>query len=200
MDLQKQKHPPKLPTQWNSSYISYWQPMQPQDHITSGYCWFDYANNVCRIDGLFNPWSEEKTGHRLWMSEIMYPATNESFKSKIAYSRAQMDQQSSFQEQVLNDEVDPCHELILMQDVLELCNAEFIGTCEVMGTEADIWHFERPNNKGPATYYFKADTNQLLRMVTGDPQKMASVRDFPNFNTREIDPEIFQPTPLKQPE
>ncbi|KID57463.1 violacein biosynthesis protein VioE [Pseudoalteromonas luteoviolacea] len=200
MDLHKQKQRPKLPAQWSTSYISYWQPMQPDDHITSGYCWFDYTRNVCRIDGLFNPWSEEKTGHRLWMSEIMYPATNESFKSKVAYSREHMDKQSTFTEQVLNDEVDPCHELILMQDVLELCDAQFQGTCEVLGFEADIWHFQRPNGKGPATYYFKADTNQLLRMVTGDPQKMASVRDFPNFNTREIDPDIFQHVPLKQPE
>jgi len=36
------KFPPLLPDQWSSSYISYWMPMQPNDDITSGYCWFDY--------------------------------------------------------------------------------------------------------------------------------------------------------------
>ncbi|TQF71221.1 violacein biosynthesis enzyme VioE [Pseudoalteromonas luteoviolacea] len=198
MDLNKEMTPPILPLQWNSSYISYWSPMQPEEHITSGYCWFDYGKNVCRIDGLFNPWSEEKTGHRLWMSEIMYPGTNESFKSKVAYSREHMDKQSEFSEEVLNDEIDPCHELILMQDVLQKCNAQYQGTCEVLGFTADIWHFQRPNSKGPATYYLKAGTNELLRMVTGDPNVLASVRDFPNFNTREIDPDIFKHNPLKQ--
>ncbi|WP_444944178.1 violacein biosynthesis enzyme VioE [Microbulbifer sp. ZKSA006] len=195
MTLKKdQKKPPKLPAQWSSSYISYWQPMQATDHITSGYCWFDYERNVCRIDGLFNPWSETETGHRLWMSEVMQPNSCESFKAKIAYAREHMDRTSQFEAVVLDNEVDPCHNLILMQDVLEECDARFVGRQEVLGQDAEAWTFERPEGKGPATYYFASGTNQLLRMVTGDPNTMASIRDFPNFNTRKIDPEVFKST------
>nr|AFT64187.1 hypothetical protein PTD2_19497 [gamma proteobacterium D250] len=62
------------------------------------------------------------------------------------------------------------------------------------GQDAEVWTFERPEGKGPATYYFASGTNQLLRMVTGDPNTMASIRDFPNFNTRKIDPEVFKST------
>ncbi|MBU2971621.1 violacein biosynthesis enzyme VioE [Pseudoalteromonas sp. C2R02] len=189
---------PLLPEQWSSSYISYWIPMQPDDDITSGYCWFDYKKNVCRIDGLFNPWSEKKTGHRLWMSEIMYPCTDESFKSKVSYTRDDMTKTSEFEAAVLNDEIDPCHELILSQDVLITCNAQYIGTSNILGHEVDEWFFQRPNGKGPATYYFISDTNHLVRMITGDPKVQASVRDFPNFNTYKIGQKIFQPEPLNK--
>ncbi len=191
------KMPPLLPAQWSSSYISYWLPMQPDEDITSGYCWFNYKNNVCRIDGLFNPWSEKETGHRLWMSEIMYPSTNESFKSKVSYTREDMNKTSEFEAAVLDDKIDPCHELILTQDVLITCKAEYVGTSKILGHDVDEWFFQRPNGKGPATYYFICDTNHLVRMITGDPKVMASVRDFPNFNTYKIDEEIFKPKPLQ---
>ncbi|OHU86544.1 MULTISPECIES: violacein biosynthesis enzyme VioE [Pseudoalteromonas] len=198
MELNKlDKVPPRLPNKWSSSYISYWQPMLPEDDITSGYCWFDYTKNVCRIDGLFNPWSEAQKGHRLWMSEIMYPSSNESFKAKVAYTRAHTNMPSEFIESVLNDEVDACHELILTQDVLIQCNAQFIGLHDVLGQSAEAWTFERPHGKGPATYYFATGTNQLLRMITGDPNVHASVRDFPNFNTLDIPASTFDVTKLK---
>lgn len=193
-----EKVPPILPAQWSSSYISYWQPMKPEDHITSGYCWFDYNANICRIDGLFNPWSEAQTGHRLWMSEIMRPKTSESFKTKVAYTRQSMTTVGEFDAEVLNDETGPCHELILEQDILQRCNAEFIGTYEVLGYQTDAWTFQRLGGKGLATYYFISGTNHLIRMVTGDPNVLASVRDFPNFNTLAIADETFTLTPLKQ--
>ncbi|MBE0365528.1 hypothetical protein PULV_b0117 [Pseudoalteromonas ulvae UL12] len=192
------KTPPLLPEQWSSSYISYWMPMQPDDDITSGYCWFDYTKNVCRIDGIFNPWSEIKMGNRLWMSEIMHPNTDESFKSKVAYTRDDMKSTSEFSAQVLTDEIDPCHELILTQDVLITCNAQYMGIETVLGHQAEKWCFQRPDNKGPATYYFIKETNHLVRMITGDPNICASVRDFPNFNTFKIDKEIFKPELLNQ--
>ncbi|CCQ11963.1 hypothetical protein PALB_28640 [Pseudoalteromonas luteoviolacea B = ATCC 29581] len=197
MELRKvDRVPPMLPECWSSSYISYWLPMKPEDDITSGYCWFDYAQEVCRIDGLFNPWSETKMGHRLWMSEIMYPRSYESFKSKIAYARTHRDKPSAFKETVLNDEVDPCHELILTRDVLVKNHAKYAGEHTILGYKADAWCFERPNDKGPATYFFKEGTDQLLRMVTGDPNVHASVRDFPNFNTLPIPNTIFDVTSL----
>ncbi|WP_105167970.1 violacein biosynthesis enzyme VioE [Pseudoalteromonas sp. T1lg23B] len=198
MELNKlDKVPPKLPDNWSSSYISYWQPMLSEDDITSGYCWFDYENNVCRIDGLFNPWSEAQKGHRLWMSEVMYPSSRESFKAKVAYTRAHTNMPSEFVESVLDDEVDACHELILTQDVLLQCDAQFAGIHDVLGQSAEAWTFERPHGKGPATYYFVAGTNQLLRMVTGDPSVHASVRDFPNFNTLTIPASTFDVVKLK---
>lgn len=201
MELKKvDKVPPKLPERWSSSYISYWIPMLPEDDITSGYCWFDYSKAVCRIDGLFNPWSEAQKGHRLWMSEIMYPGHNESFKAKVAYTREFKDRPSEFIETVLDDEVDPCHELILTQDVLVQCQAQFAGLHQILGQTAEAWQFERPKGKGPATYYFVAGTNQLIRMVTGDPQVHASVRDFPNFNTLPIPESTFKVTKLNQNE
>lgn len=189
-----QKAPPMLPAQWSSSYISYWQPMKPEEHITSGYCWFDYSRNMCRIDGLFNPWSERETGHRLWMSEVMNPQTGESYKSKIAYSRENMEQVSEFSSELLTTETDACHELILEQDALHRYNAEFIGTSEILGQQADGWQFQRPNGKGPATYFFVSGTEKLIRMVTGDPKVLASIRDFPNFSQSHIKTEIFDST------
>ncbi|MGU7811682.1 violacein biosynthesis enzyme VioE [Burkholderia sp. AW49-1] len=85
--------------------------MLPDDQITSGYCWFDYARNICRIDGLFNPWSEKDTGHRLWMSEIGDAGLGQSHKKKVAYAR---DAAAAAQlcETVLANEVSPFHELL----------------------------------------------------------------------------------------
>jgi anthraniloyl-CoA monooxygenase len=81
---------------------------------------------------------------------------------------------------------------------LQCCNAEFIGTFAVLGYQADAWTFQRTGGKGPATYYFISGTNHLIRMVTGDPNVLASIRDFPNFNTLTIADDIFKITPLKQ--
>lgn len=186
-----EKTPPMLPERWSTSYISYWQPMLEEDQITSGYCWFDYSRNVCRIDGLFNPWSEEETGHKLWMSEIFTPSEGQTHKTKIAYTREETNEQSSYQAIPLKDDVDACHELLLTQDILIKNNATYAGSHTILGQKTDAWTFTRPG-KGPSTYYFKQGTNHLVRMVTGDPNKHASVRDFPNFDTQIISDRIFE--------
>ena len=182
--------PPMLPEQWSTSYISYWQPMLKEDQITSGYCWFDYNQNLCRIDGLFNPWSEEENGHRLWMSEIFTPGKGETRKNKIAYTR-EANEQNTYQAITLEDDVDPCHELLLTQDILIRHNASYAGSHTILGQKTDAWTFTRPG-KGVSTYYFKQGTNHLIRMVTGDPNKHASVRDFPNLNTQVISDNVFE--------
>lgn len=191
------KQPPLLPNQWSSSYISYWLPMQPEDDITSGICWFDYTNNICRIDGLFNPWTEKKMGHRLWMSEIMAPEQQRSHKTKIAYQRQSMHSTSEFIASPPSHTSEDCDVLILPQDILQRYHAEHQGEHTLLGHTADVWHFHRPN-KGPATYYLKQGTNQLLRMVTGDPEKCASVRDFPNFNENKIEACIFDTSGFRE--
>ncbi len=189
MKLQtKSKTPPNFPDRWSSSYISYWQPMLEEDQITSGYCWFDYNRNVCRIDGLFNPWSERKTGHRLWMSEIVKANAGLTRKSKIAYSR---EKYSSYQAVPLKDDVEACHKLLLQQNVLTQNNATYVGSFSILGLETVAWTFTPPG-KAPSTYYFQQGTNHLIRMVTGDPNYHASVRDFPNFNTLIIPDSIFE--------
>lgn len=191
MELEKTPQtPPMLPERWSTSYISYWQPMLEEDRITSGYCWFDYSCNVCRIDGLFNPWSEKETGHTLWMSEIFTPSQGQTRKTKIAYTRVD-NQQSIYEAIPFKDDVDVCHELLLSQDILIQNNATYAGSYTILGLKADAWTFNR-STKGPSTYYFKQGTNHLIRMVTGDPNKHASVRDFPNFNTQVIPGNIFE--------
>ncbi|AMC36546.1 violacein biosynthesis enzyme VioE [Janthinobacterium sp. B9-8] len=182
--------PPRLPEQWSSSYISYWQPMQKEDQITSGICWFDYEQNRCRIDGLFNPWSEEKTGHRLWMSEIVTAGEGKTKKSKIAYCRESPLGEGEYEAVVLDDDLESCHEVLLTQDVLLQYQASYVGSQHLLGRETEAWTFTKPG-KGPSTYYFVKGTNQLLRMVTGDPAVHASIRDFPNFTTHTIPAEIF---------
>ena len=183
--------PPLLPAQWSSSYISYWQPMQKEDHITSGVCWFDYEQNRCRIDGLFNPWSEQETGHRLWMSEIVSAGEGKTKKSKIAYYRESSAQnQGEYEAVALDDDLEPCHEVLLTQDILLQYQASYAGSQRLLGRETDAWTLNKPG-KGPCTYYFIKGTNQLIRMVTGDPQVRASVRDFPNFTSNAIPAEIF---------
>ncbi|MBR8838562.1 MAG: violacein biosynthesis enzyme VioE [Stigonema ocellatum SAG 48.90 = DSM 106950] len=184
------KTPPMLPNQWSTSYISYWQPMLEEDQITSGYCWFDYNRNLCRIDGLFNPWSEKETGHRLWMSELFTPGEGQTCKTKIAYTREGMNEQNTYLAIPLNDEVDACHELLLTQDILIRNNATYAGTHTILGMKADAWTFTR-QGKSPSTYYFKEGTNHLIRMVTGNPNQHASIRDFPNFNTEIISNNVF---------
>lgn len=182
--------PPRLPEQWSSSYISYWQPMQQEDQITSGICWFDYGQNRCRIDGLFNPWSEVKTGHRLWMSEIVTADEGKTKKSKIAYYREPAHGETKYDAVVLDDDEAACHEVLLKQDILLQYQASYAGSHHLLGRETDAWTFTKPG-KGPSTYYFVKGTNQLIRMVTGDPKVHASVRDFPNFTTNAIPDEIF---------
>ena len=183
--------PPRLPSQWSSSYISYWQPMQKEDHITSGVCWFDYENNRCRIDGLFNPWSEQETGHRLWMSEIVNADEGISTKSKIAYySECFPRNEREYKAVVLDDDVVSCTEVLLTQDILLKYDASYVGSQLLLGKEVDVWRFIKPDN-GSATYYFIKGTNQLIRMVLGDPEIRASVRDFPNFTGSAIPANIF---------
>ena len=179
--------PPQLPDRWSTSYISYWQPMLSEDRITSGYCWFDYSRNVCRIDGLFNPWSEKETGHRLWMSEIVTVNQGLTHKAKIAYTK----EQGTYQAVSLEDDVDACHQLLLAQDILIQNNATYAGSHTILGLETDAWTFIR-QGKGPSTYYFEQSTNHLIRMVTGNPEQHASVRDFPSFNTQTIPDNIFR--------
>jgi violacein biosynthesis enzyme VioE len=191
MELEKtHKTPPMLPVQWSTSYVSYWQPMLEKDRMTSGYCWFDYSRNVCRIDGLFNPWSEKETGYSLWMSEIFTPGEGQTRKAKIAYTKEGSSEQSTYQATPLKDDVDECHELLLTQDILIRNNATYAGSHTILAMETDAWTFTRLL-KSPSTYYFKQGTNHLVRMVTGNPNKHASVRDFPNFDTHIISDNIF---------
>jgi violacein biosynthesis enzyme VioE len=183
--------PPLLPDQWSTSYISYWQPMLEEDQITSGYCWFDYSRNVCRIDGLFNPWSEKETGHRLWMTEIFTPSEGKTRKTKISYTREETSEQSTYQATPLKDDVDSCYEVLITQDILFQNNAAYAGSYKILGLKTDAWTFTQLG-KGPSTYYFKQGTNHLIRMVTKHLNNHASVRDFPTFNTQIIPDNIFE--------
>ncbi|TDR81379.1 violacein biosynthesis enzyme VioE [Paludibacterium purpuratum] len=178
--------PPLLPQQWSSAYISYWSPMMPEDQISSGYCWFDYTRNLCRIDGLFNPWSERTTGYRLWMSETGNASARRTHKQKVAYGRDGVELSA----QPLAEESALFEQLYLPQGVLREHRARHDGRHEVLGLVADAWTYQRPG-KGPATLFLKADTDLLLRMVTGDADGHASVRDFPNLCTRSIPAWIF---------
>ncbi|OHX17058.1 violacein biosynthesis enzyme VioE [Chromobacterium sphagni] len=181
---------PLLPQQWSSAYVSYWSPMQPEDQLSSGYCWFDYRRNICRIDGLFNPWSEEDTGYRLWMSETGNAASGRTRKQKVAYGREAMAFGTVLCDIPLDDEAGPFPQLFLPRDVLLTHDAQYVGRHMVLGQEADAWTYQRPD-KGPSTLYFQAGTGLLLRMVTGDDRQHASVRDFPNLSTAEIPAGIF---------
>ncbi len=189
--LETPSTPPMLPSQWSSSYISYWQPMLEEDEMTSGYCWFDYSRNVCRIDGLFNPWSEKKTGYKLWMSEIFTPSQGQTCKSKIAYTKEEKKEQNIYQAIPLKNDVDACYELLLTQDILIRNNATYAGSHTILGHKTDAWTFTRLG-KGKSTYYFKQATNHLIRMLTEYPNKHASIRDFPNFNTHMTPEHIFE--------
>lgn len=183
--------PPLLPIQWSSAYISYWSPMLPNDQITSGYCWFDYARNICRIDGLFNPWSEKDSGHRLWMSEIGDAARGQSHKKKVAYARETAACVQLYAT-ALEDEVSPFHELFLRRSVLHDGNARHDGRHMVLGQLADAWTMETPH-KTAATLYLQAGSNLLLRMITGNDKLHLSVRDFPNLFAGEIPDSVFAP-------
>ena len=182
--------PPLLPMQWSSAYVSYWTPMQEDDQITSGYCWFDYARNICRIDGLFNPWPEKEHGHLLWMSEIGDARREQSRKQKVAYARQVQATGAQLQGTALADEVTPFQALFLPQAVLLDGGARHDGRHSVLGREADAWVVE-PAGKPPSVFYLEADGNRLLRMVTGNDPQHRSVRDFPNLSVGDIPDSIF---------
>ncbi|NRR29325.1 violacein biosynthesis enzyme VioE [Oxalobacteraceae bacterium] len=184
--------PPLLPMQWSSAYISYWSPMHEDDELTSGFCWFDYARNICRIDGLFNPWSERETGHRLWMSEIGDVRHGLSRKQKVAYASQATLAGVTLRETALEDELTPFHALFLPQTILRDGEARHDGRHTVLGQLADAWVLKRPL-KAPALFYLQAGSNRLLRMVTGDDPHHRSVRDFPNFAAGDIADSIFIP-------
>ncbi|MBE3024729.1 violacein biosynthesis enzyme VioE [Janthinobacterium sp. GW458P] len=182
--------PPLLPLQWSSAYVSYWTPMQEDDQVTSGYCWFDYARNICRIDGLFNPWSEKEHGHLLWMSEIGDARRKQSRKQKVAYARQAEATGAQLQGMALADEVTPFHDLFLPQAVLPDAGARHDGRHTVLGQEADAWIVERMG-KPPSVFYLEAGGNRLLRMVTGNDPQHLSVRDFPNLQVGGIPDSVF---------
>lgn len=183
--------PPLLPMQWSSAYVSYWTPMRQDDQLTSGYCWFDYTRDICRIDGLFNPWSEQDTGHRLWMSEIGDAGCASTRKQKVAYAREKQATGEQLYERVLEDEVTPFPALFLPQAVLRDGEARHGGIHKVLGRDADAWIVERPG-KAAALYYLEAGSNRLLRMVTGNDAEHQSVRDFPNFAADPIPESLFR--------
>ncbi|MGX9712932.1 violacein biosynthesis enzyme VioE [Janthinobacterium lividum] len=182
--------PPLLPMQWSSAYVSYWTPMQADDQVTSGFCWFDYARNICRIDGLFNPWSEKEHGHLLWMSEIGDARREQSRKQKVAYARQAEAAGEQLQGTALADEVTPFQELFLPQAVLLDGGARHDGRHTVLGREADAWVVERAG-KPPSLFYLEAGGNRLLRMVTGNDPQHQSVRDFPNLFVGDIPDSVF---------
>ena len=182
--------PPLLPLQWSSAYVSYWTPMQADDQLTSGYCWFDYARNICRIDGVFNPWSEKEHGHLLWMSEIGDARREQSRKQKVAYARQAQATGEQLQGTALADEVTPFHDLFLPQAVLLDGGARHDGRHSVLGRETDAWVVER-TGKPPSVFYLQAGGNRLLRMVTGNDPRHLSVRDFPNLQLGDIPDSVF---------
>ncbi|MDQ1829182.1 violacein biosynthesis enzyme VioE [Massilia scottii] len=182
--------PPLLPLQWSSAYISYWSPMREDDQVTSGYCWFDYARDICRIDGLFNPWPEKETGHRLWMSELGDARRGQSRKQKVAYAREAEPAGVKLYERALADELTPFHELFLPQAILIDGDARHDGRHTVLGQAADAWVLERPG-KAASVFYLQAGGNHLLRMVTGNDAQHQSVRDFPNFVAGNIAASVF---------
>ena len=182
--------PPLLPLQWSSAYVSYWTPMQADDQLTSGYCWFDYARNICRIDGLFNPWSEKEHGHLLWMSEIGDARREQSRKQKVAYARQAQATGAQLQGTALADEVTPFQALFLPQAVLLDGGARHDGRHSVLGRETDAWVVER-TGKPPSVFYLQAGGNRLLRMVTGNDPRHLSVRDFPNLLVGDIPDSVF---------
>ncbi|KAB8047893.1 violacein biosynthesis enzyme VioE [Janthinobacterium rivuli] len=182
--------PPLLPIQWSSAYISYWTPMQEDDQVTSGYCWFDYARNICRIDGLFNPWTEKEHGHLLWMSEIGDARREQSRKQKVAYARQAEAAGEQLQGTALADEVTPVHQLFLPQAVLPDGGARHDGRHTVLGREADAWVVERAG-KPSSVFYLEAGGNRLLRMITGNDPQHLSVRDFPNLFVGDIPDSVF---------
>ncbi|MBA8736169.1 violacein biosynthesis enzyme VioE [Chromobacterium violaceum] len=184
------REPPLLPARWSSAYVSYWSPMLPDDQLTSGYCWFDYERDICRIDGLFNPWSERDTGYRLWMSEVGNAASGRTWKQKVAYGRERTALGEQLCERPQDDETGPFAELFLPRDVLRRLGARHIGRRVVLGREADGWRYQRPG-KGPSTLYLDAASGTPLRMVTGDEASRASLRDFPNVSEAEIPDAVF---------
>nr|AHZ08839.1 VioE [Duganella sp. ZLP-XI] len=186
--------PPLLPQQWSSAYTSYWLPMREEDQITSGYCWFDYGRNICRIDGLFNPWSERETRHRLWMSEIGDARRGQSHKEKVAYARETVAAEVRLYETVLPDSVTPFQELFLPQTILVDGAARHDGRHVVLGQSADAWVVELAG-QAPSVFYLQAGGNCLLRMVTGKDAQHLSVRDFPNFFAGDIPDSVFMTQP-----
>lgn len=186
--------PPLLPQQWSSAYISYWLPMREEDQITSGYCWFDYGRKICRIDGLFNPWSERDTGHRLWMSEIGDAGRGLSRKQKVAYARETVATGVRLYETALPDTATPFEELFLPQAILLDGAARHDGRHTVLGQAADAWVVEQAG-MAPSVFYLQAGGNRLLRMVTGKDAQHLSVRDFPNFFAGDIPDSVFMVPP-----
>ncbi|QSQ17666.1 violacein biosynthesis enzyme VioE [Myxococcus landrumensis] len=188
--MQAPSLPPLLPLQWSSAYVSYWSPMRGDDQLTSGYCWFNYAREVCRIDGLFNPWPEKEKGYQLWMSEVGDVARGQSLQKKIAYRRSAMPAGDGLFEDVLPEELSPFHELFLPRAVLMDGHARHSGWAPVLGQRADVWTVDRPH-KAPLRFYLQAGTNLLLRMVSGSDPQHVSVRDFPSLSVEDIPESIF---------
>ncbi|MCP3064204.1 violacein biosynthesis enzyme VioE [Myxococcus sp. K38C18041901] len=164
--------------------------MRRDDQVTSGYCWFDYVRDVCRIDGLFNPWPEKERGYQLWMSEVGDVAQGRSIKRKMAYWRTATVLGDCLCESLLPEETTPFHELFLPRAVLVDGNARHAGCEPVLGQLADAWVIER-RHKAPLTFYTQTRTNLLLRMLSGNDSQHVSVRDFPNVSVGDIPANVF---------
>jgi anthraniloyl-CoA monooxygenase len=181
--------PPAFPDTWSASYVSYWFPAAPDDQITSGNVWFDYPGQRFRIDGLFNPWDEQTTGHRLWMSETGFADIGQTCKLTMAYHLSPL----GYRPAEPAWHVEPLPRELVPQHVLAECGAHLFETVSVLGVEAEAWRFERPGGQGLVTYVFEGGTSRLLRMITGDSMVRASIRDFFNFSGAPLAPALFEP-------
>ncbi|BAZ10753.1 hypothetical protein NIES4071_25770 [Calothrix sp. NIES-4071] len=185
--------PPLLPKQWFASYVTFWAPMKKENFISSGCVWFDYELEVYRIDGIFNPWDVEKTGHQLWMSEITSYGQGKSKIFKLPYHVKNLSNKNeSFEYEVgnLTNDVVERHNSIVPRDILISGNAKFQGNEKIFGVEVDCWKFDSNNPFQMECFYLKKHSNELIRMTQFKNGQLL-IRDLPVFSTQTIDQTIF---------
>jgi len=168
--------------------VSYWEPMLPGDAMTSGTAWFDYNRGVFRIDGLINPWDEESTGVRQWVSETNFYDEGVSYRWTVDYAR----ESARYEGRPLSVREARSSGCIVPADILRRHQAIHVGEATILCVASEGWRFERPGDKGTATYWFRRGERILLRMVSGDRAVHASIRDFPTFDQAPIPAAVFR--------
>lgn len=172
------KQYPVLPTQWQASYISQWQPMNPDNFISSGTAWFDYAAKKYAIEGLFNPWNASEKGYQLWISEKCdVESAQVKRKKKLIFS-------DRVETQIETEQHQGRHPL--PHNVLEIWQAELIGYEDIEGKKVEAWQSADKNK----TIYLDIDTHLPIRLELVKGQQR-HIKTFFSASMQKISPDTF---------
>lgn len=168
-----------LPDSWQSSFITYFNPMQPHHFYATGYIWADYRRGLMRIEGLRSPWDLQATGCQLWQAEVFDLRQKKLSRLSVKYFTS--DRQVTYEEEYWE------RGLIIPQNIIEAWECEYTGQSKMHGVEVEIWTSAKRKEQ---IFLDPLSGNLIGREIDEPGQKR--YKEFPTIANTDIDPVIFK--------